>query len=167
MIEIRQEPFSEELKNQLYSGFARHALETIGYESSFEHIAFIASEHTQFAGAIVIRLFWGALHITHLYLEAPYRGKRLGTKLLERAFSYAKEHHCRFAFVETMSFQAKGFYEKLGFVLEITRSGYDHGISMHYLRKNFCYDQDPSCSNIERFASECTSCCNLPTSGSV
>ena len=31
---------------------------------------------------------------------------------------------------------ARGFYEKMGFELEFTRSGYKHNTSFHYLRKN-------------------------------
>lgn len=48
---------------------------------------------------------------------------------------YGRSNKCPFAFVATMSFQAREFYEKIGFTLEFTRSGYKHGTSFHYLRK--------------------------------
>ena len=55
---------------------------------------------------------------------------------MEKAFAYAEEHKCPFAFVEAMSFQALEFYEKCGFKFEYTRSRYAHNTSFHYLRKN-------------------------------
>jgi len=56
---------------------------------------------------------------------------------MEHAFTFGRENKCPFAFVETMSFQAVEFYQKIGFQLEFTRSGYAHGTSFHYLRKDF------------------------------
>ena len=78
----------------------------------------------------------GALHVKYVYVDDAYRGQGLATRLIERAFAYGRENKCFFAFVETMSFQALGFYQKMGFQLEFTRPGYAHGTSFHYLRKD-------------------------------
>lgn len=59
----------------------------------------------------------------------------MGVRLMECALKYGSDKACPFAFVETMSFQALGFYRKMGFELEFTRSGYKHGTSFHYLQK--------------------------------
>lgn len=136
MIEITQQPMSEALKERLYKGFSNHAIQTIGYDEIGKPLAFIANENGHFAGAVVVMLFWGALHIKYLYVEEPYRGRLIATQLIREALSYGRDHQCPFAFVETMSFQALGFYQKIGFELELTRSGYNHGTSFHYLRKN-------------------------------
>lgn len=77
----------------------------------------------------------GALHIKNVYVEDAYRNNGLGTRLMECALQYGRDHQCPFAFVETMSFQALGFYQKNGFQLEFTRPGYAHGVSFHYLKK--------------------------------
>jgi len=55
---------------------------------------------------------------------------------MEKALHFAKENGCHFAFVETMQFQALGFYQKLGFELEFSRSGYANDGIFHYLKKN-------------------------------
>lgn len=137
IMEIKQQPLTETLKKQIYEGFSRHAIAMTGHNEKFENVAFVAMDGKVLAGAIVVELFWGALHIKYIYVEDLYRAQKLGTQLMEKAFAYAEEHKCPFAFVETMSFQALKFYEKYGFKLEYTRSGYAHNTSFHYLRKDF------------------------------
>lgn len=135
MIEVRQQCLTEDLKKLIYEGFSRHAISMIGHDEKFDPVAFIADDQECFAGAIVVELFWGALHVKYIYVDDGYRGKRVGAQLMEYALKYGRDKECPFAFVETMSFQALDFYQKMGFELEFTRSGYKHGTSFHYLRK--------------------------------
>lgn len=135
MIEVREQPLTEELKQKIYDGFSQHAVASIGFDEKFEPVAFVAYVEGQFAGAVVAELFWGALHIKYVYVEKEHRGKGLGKKLLEQALEFGRQHKCPFAFVETMSFQAREFYQKMGFILEYTRSGYKHNTAFHYLCK--------------------------------
>lgn len=135
-VEVQIEPFSENLKQQIYAGFREHAIATIGFDETFAPAAFVASNEGQFVGAVIVELFWSALHVKYVFVKEKYRKQGIATKLMQKALEYGKEHTCPFAFVETMSFQARGFYQKLGFVLEYTRSGYSHGTSLHYLRKD-------------------------------
>ncbi len=136
MIEMIQQPLTETLKKQIYAGFSRHSIEKTGYDEKFEPVSFIAMDGEKMAGVIVAELFWGALHIKYIYVEDAYRSQKLGTQLMEHVLEFACKHHCPFAFVETMSFQALEFYQKCGFKLEFTRSGYSHQTSFHYLRKD-------------------------------
>lgn len=138
MIEIKQQPLSENLKQQIYEGFSRHAISMTGYDEKYEAVAFVAhDEKGSFVGAVVIELFWGALHIKYVYVEDEYRGQGIATMLMNHALAYGQNHQCSFAFLETMSFQALGFYQKMGFELEFSRPGYKHDTSFHYLKKNF------------------------------
>jgi ribosomal protein S18 acetylase RimI-like enzyme len=132
-LNIKEQILTEELKKQIYDGFSRHAIEMTGYDEKLDSIAFVAMDKDSFAGAIVVELFWGALHIKYLYVADSYRNQKIGARLLQRAVDYGLEHNYTFAFVETMSFQALEFYQKMGFKLDFTRSGYSHGTSFHYL----------------------------------
>ncbi len=136
MIEIKEQSLSERLKKQIYEGFSRHAIAITGHDEKFDAVAFVANaKRDSFAGAIVVELFWGALHVKYVYVEEEYRGHGVATKLMQHALAYGQDNRCPFAFVETMSFQALGFYLKMGFELEFTRSGYMYETSFHYLRK--------------------------------
>ena len=135
MIEVNRQSLSEDLKRQIYKGFGRHAIAMTGYDEKFDPVAFVANERERFVGAIVVELFWGALHLKYVYVEDEYRGRGIVTQLMEHALAYGRDYGCPFVFVETMNFQALGFYQKIGFELEFTRSGYKHNTSFHYLSK--------------------------------
>lgn len=135
MIKVKQQALTEDLKKQIYKGFSRHAIAMTGHDEKLEPVAFIAADGGHFAGVIVVELFWGALHIKYIYVDDKYRGKGIGSQLMENALKYGRDNKCPFAFAETMSFQALDFYRKLGFVLEFTRLGYNHSTSFHYLQK--------------------------------
>lgn len=136
MIDISQQMLTEDLKKQIYEGFSRHAIIMTGHDEKFQPIAFLAQERGCFVGAIVLESFWGNLHVKYLYVDENYRGKGIGASLIERTLKMGRESSCSFVFVETMSFQALEFYQKMGFQLEFTRSGYAHGTSFHYLKRD-------------------------------
>lgn len=135
MIIITQQEVTTDLKKQINDGFRRHALENTGYDEKLEAIAFVSHIDDKFAGAVIIGPFWGAPHIKNLYVDENFRGRGVGSVLMQQAFKYGREKDCLFAFVETMSFQAIEFYLKLGFQLEFSRAGYKCGTSFHYLKK--------------------------------
>lgn len=142
MIDIKEQALTEELKKKIYEGFSRHAIEMTGHDEKFDSVAFVAMKRTSLAGAIVVERFWNALHVKYVYVDEHYRGKGLGSCLMQRAFAYGDEQKCPFAFVETMSFQALEFYQKMGFELDFTRPGYAHGTSFHYLSKTLISQAD-------------------------
>lgn len=134
-ISIVQQPLTEELKTKIYKDFAQHSIAMTGSSGKKEAVSFLAMEADQVIGVITVENFWGALHIKYLIVDENHRGKKIGSLLMQRAIDFGKEQNCPFAFVETMSFQAKGFYEKMGFTLDFTRQGYMANTSIHYLQK--------------------------------
>lgn len=125
------------VKERIYKGFKEHSISQVGYDGlDAEPISFEIWQGNELIGACVIQLFWGQLHIKYLYVDKSYRNKGIGKELMEKAFSYGKSKGCNFAFVETLSFQAPDFYQKLGFEIELERIGYSSGTSFCYLRKD-------------------------------
>lgn len=59
------------------------------------------------------------LNIELLWVAETLRGKRFGSKLIKAAEEHAVAQGCRFARVDTFSFQARPFYEKLGYQLQM------------------------------------------------
>jgi GNAT superfamily N-acetyltransferase len=57
----------------------------------------------------------GWLFIQYLWVSDELRGRGLGAHLLGRAETSARERGCRAVWLDTFSFQAPGFYEKLGY----------------------------------------------------
>ena len=71
-MEIKQQPLTEDLKKQIYAGFSRHAMAMNGHDEKFESVAFVAMDGQEMVGAIVVELFWGALHIKYIYAEDDF-----------------------------------------------------------------------------------------------
>ncbi len=83
---------------------------------------------------------WGAsgydwLFIELLFVPDALRGRDFGRAMMERAEAIAVERGCTGVWLNTFSFQSRGFYEKLGYRIfgEIT----DHpaGGALYFLQK--------------------------------
>lgn len=55
------------------------------------------------------------LRISIMAVEESHRGRGLGAQLVRRAEAAARRRGCVFSYVDTMSYQAPGFYRKLGY----------------------------------------------------
>jgi GNAT superfamily N-acetyltransferase len=86
--------------------------------------------------------FWGAtmfewLHVGLLFVPESLRSQGVGSALMAAAEDEARKRGCRGAYVDTFSFQAGPFYEKLGFTPFGTLHDYPPGHSQIYLSKRF------------------------------
>lgn len=88
-------------------------------------------------GGIIARTWWGGLDIQYLWVADEYRGRGNGRKLMMMAENEAVNRGCHFAYVDTLSFQASNFYEKLGYLEYGSLNGFAHKFSRHYLFKKF------------------------------
>jgi GNAT superfamily N-acetyltransferase len=86
--------------------------------------------------------FWGAtmfewMHVGMLFVPESLRGQGVGSALMATAENEAQKRGCRGAFVDTFSFQAGPFYEKLGYTRFGTLQDYPPGHSQLYFSKRF------------------------------
>lgn len=69
----------------------------------------------EFLGGLSAQTYWGWLYIDLLWLDERVRQTGQGSELVRRAEALARKRGCRHAFLNTFSFQAPGFYKKLGY----------------------------------------------------
>lgn len=131
----KKESLDPNEKAIVFDGFNTHAIESVGHDGDMTEFALVAQHKGAFVAALTGRIFWGSVHIKHLFVTADYRDKGIGKHLMEAAFEIGRGKKCRFATVETMSFQALDFYLKLGFKIDFSREGYDVGCTFHYLSR--------------------------------
>jgi ribosomal protein S18 acetylase RimI-like enzyme/8-oxo-dGTP pyrophosphatase MutT (NUDIX family) len=137
ILEINQKKLTDEVKKRILNGFGQQAIESTGINGlNEESISFEIFDGTEFVGAIVVQPFWGQLHIKYLFVEKRYRGQGIARALMNHALEFGKKRRYSFAFVETMSFQAPIFYQKMGFTIDFTRAGYAKHTMFHYLKKS-------------------------------
>jgi GNAT superfamily N-acetyltransferase len=79
---------------------------------------------------------WGrCCVITHLWVAESCRGRGLGRRLLESAAAEALRANCTQVILSTHSFQAPGFYERMGFDRMASVEDWPHGHSTAIYRK--------------------------------
>jgi ribosomal protein S18 acetylase RimI-like enzyme len=91
------------------------------------------------AGAVIGGLWgrtaWGWLHMDTLYVPDALRGSGLGSRLVRTAEAEAERRSCRGAWLDTFSFQARRFYERLGYRVIGTIENQPPGHARHFLQK--------------------------------
>ena len=78
---------------------------------------------------------WGYLHIELLVVPEAMRGTGIGRTLMQRAEEEALCRGSHQVWLDTFNFQARGFYEKLGYSVFGTLDDYPVGHSRMFLRK--------------------------------
>ena len=96
---------------------------------------FLKSARGEWLGGLMGQLWGGWLYVRDLWVASPARRCGNGTRLLRAAEEYAIERGCFAATLETMSFQARPFYEKLGYTVFAQLEDYPPGHTKFYLRK--------------------------------
>ena len=99
---------------------------------------FIRDESGDIIGGLTGKTYWRYLDIAYLWVHAKHRGQGHATRLMAAAESEACERGCDNALVDTYSFQALGFYQKLGYVEFGRLAGFSDAHERHYLHKRIC-----------------------------
>ncbi len=84
--------------------------------------------------------FWNYCIIELLWLANETRGLGIGSQLISAAEDYAKSKGFNYLRTETLSFQAKPFYEKLGFKVFGELPDYPKGHTTYCLVKALLYN---------------------------
>lgn len=97
---------------------------------------FIKDENDNVRGELLAEVCWNWLEINILIIDEGIRASGFGTKLLLEIEEIALERESDFIKVDTLSFQALGFYEKNGYKVfgSLDNVGRDH--KHYYLKKD-------------------------------
>ncbi|MGC4083200.1 MAG: GNAT family N-acetyltransferase [Vicinamibacterales bacterium] len=75
------------------------------------------------------------LFVALLVVPEPLRGRGVGTELVRRAEREALERGCHGAWLDTFEFQARGFYERLGYSCFGELADYPRGSGRYFMKK--------------------------------
>ena len=101
-----------------------------------EHpVKFVARDDEGVVGGLIGHIRWRWLYVAKLWVHERARRRGVGTRLLTAAEDLARSRGCSGASLDTFEYQARPFYEKLGYELFGTLDGYPPGYRQFYLRK--------------------------------
>ena len=110
----RDEAAPEEIR-RLVNGIAAHATDALG-DPGFHPIAVFAEDEAgEIVGGVTGTVNWTWLSIKLLWVAPDLRGRGLGRRLITAIEDLGRRRGCRRAHVDTLGFQAPGFYERLGY----------------------------------------------------
>jgi GNAT superfamily N-acetyltransferase len=96
---------------------------------------FLKDENGEVLGGLLGDIWAGWLHVGTLAVAESARGRGFGKELMKRAELYAVERGCTNAFLDTFSFQARPFYEKLGYRVFGTLENHPAGHQHYFMSK--------------------------------
>jgi ribosomal protein S18 acetylase RimI-like enzyme len=110
---------------------AFHA-ETVPYQSRRFALRIDDADGRQIGGLSGV-VSWGWLFVDALWVDADARGEGAGHALMDRAERHATEEGCHHVWLDT--FQARGFYEAIGYTVFGALEDYPPGQTRYFLRK--------------------------------
>jgi GNAT superfamily N-acetyltransferase len=87
------------------------------------------------AGGLIAETGWGWLYVRTLWIEEAARGRGYGRELMRIAEKEALERGCHSARLSTQSYEARPFYEHLGYQVFGELSDYPVGHTKYFLQK--------------------------------
>ncbi|WP_040948895.1 GNAT family N-acetyltransferase [Gorillibacterium massiliense] len=97
----------------------------------------LLNDEDEVMGGVTATISWRKMYVNFLWVHESLRGQDKGSELLAKAEEVAREHKCRYVTLDTFSFQAPGFYKKMGYTVYgvLEDSPYD-GATQYFLKKS-------------------------------
>ncbi|WP_086480953.1 GNAT family N-acetyltransferase [Oceanospirillum sanctuarii] len=133
-IEVITEPTHEEIQSVI-DGVNRHNAPHFAAIRSQDFTCFVYDDNGEKSGGLYGELWGNWLLVKYLWVSPGSKGKGLGRELLQKAEAFAIDKGCHSVFLDTYSFQAKPFYEKQGYKVEMALTQYPVTDTRYYLRK--------------------------------
>ena len=131
---LEDEPLSEDVK------FLIHGLVTFNdaqaEPENWQRLTLLVRDGNQdVIGGLNGYTHWGWLFVACLWVADELRGQGIGKELIAQAEREAVERGCKHAWLDTFDFQARGFYEKLGYGVFGVLEDFPVGHSRYFLQK--------------------------------
>lgn len=111
-----QEADREHIRNGL-AAYNRQFTGNDGTDTFVPLTLTVRNEAGEIAAGLLGGTYWGWLYVEILWVSEALRGRGWGSRLLEQAEQWALAQGCHSVHLDTMSFQAQGFYERHGYTV--------------------------------------------------
>jgi GNAT superfamily N-acetyltransferase len=134
MAKIAVERTIGKTKKAVLGGLIGYNTEKMG-KQNYKRLAISLREGEKIVGGIVGEVWTTVLFIQLFWIEQKFRGKDFGTKLIQAIEDEARRFGATRSYLDTMSFQAPGFYRNCGYEEFGSIEGYPEGVTRHWFTK--------------------------------
>ena len=121
-------------KQAVLGGLHGFNAENMG-KQPYKRLAVSLREGNKIVGGIVGEVWTRVLFIQLFWVEQKLRGKNYGTGLIKAIEDEARKFGATRSYLDTMSFQAPGFYRACGYEEFGSIDGYPGGVTRHWFTK--------------------------------
>lgn len=119
----------------LDSEFDKHARKN-GLECAYQSFTFTARDNGEVVGILTGHSYYDEVHISDLIVLEDYRGKHIGSSMMQAVEDFYKDKGFSEFTVNTYGFQAPEFYKKCGYEIEhIRENKKEPKLTKYYLVK--------------------------------
>jgi GNAT superfamily N-acetyltransferase len=119
----------------LWKGLIKFNEDKVGPVRYSREVISVRDEKGRITGGLILESYWRESYIELLWLSARARGTGSGSRLIKAAERVATKRGSVLIHLNTYSFQAPGFYEKLGYRRFGTTKGSPKGARRHFYVK--------------------------------
>jgi GNAT superfamily N-acetyltransferase len=120
---------------KLWEGLIRYNRQQVGPLRYSRSVLTVRDRRGRLQGGLILQSYWKESYVELLWLSQRMRGLGTGSKLIAEAERRARRRGSVLLHLNTYSFQAPGFYEKLGFKRLGGMQGSPRGESRHFYAK--------------------------------
>ena len=120
---------------KLWAGLLRYNRKTAGPFRYTRTVLTVRGAKGRVLGGLILQSYWKESYVELLWLSEKARRLGYGRRLMQEAERRARRRGSRLLHLNTYSFQAPGFYEKLGFTRFGGMAGSPRGASRHFYVK--------------------------------
>lgn len=123
------------VSRRLWDGLIRYNRRTAGPFRYSRTVLSVRDGNGRLLGGLILQSYWKESYVELLWLSGKARRLGYGRRLMAEAERRARRRGSLLMHLNTYSFQAPGFYEKLGFKRFGGMSGSPPGASRHFYVK--------------------------------
>lgn len=95
----------------------------------------VQTPEKEIMGGIIGVMYWDWLYVDLMWLKEELRGQGFGKQLLTQVEKEAKKRGASKSYLDTFSFQAPGFYKKLGYQVFGELNDFPSGHQRYFMTK--------------------------------
>lgn len=123
------------MSRKLWNGLLRYNRKAAGPFHYSRAVLSVRDRKGRVLGGLILQSYWKESYVELLWLSAQARRLGYGRRLMQEAERRARRRGSLLIHLNTYSFQAPGFYEKLGFRRFGGMAGSPRGASRHFYVK--------------------------------
>ncbi|MEO5904157.1 MAG: GNAT family N-acetyltransferase [Gemmatimonadaceae bacterium] len=135
MIEINEEQSLNELEiRRIHDGLV--ATDPVNQPRHYAPLFLsLRDPDLRLVGGVLASTVWNWLSIDALWVNQELRGQGYGSRLVAQAEQVARKRGCTHARLDTFDYQARAFYERLGYSVYAQLEGFPEGHAQLHMTK--------------------------------